>query len=134
MNKKQVRRFICVGLGLLVSLPIIFVGYAWLTHRPISFDSQEWKEGDDLTRGRMVRDMRRSIDFIEKTKSEVINILGEADYEKKAPTKTVLMYSISGELCSGPKTAVRYCLIPWGGFFVVEFDSNDVCVKEYVDD
>jgi len=45
----------------------------------IAFDSAKWKSGDSRTRGRMAHNLQHSSILANKTKFEVIGILGEPD-------------------------------------------------------
>lgn len=49
----------------------------WRTYDEMPFDAQKWREGDEIERGRMLRDMRNKITG--KTDAEVIEMLGNPD-------------------------------------------------------
>ncbi len=52
----------------------------------LKFDSTNWKSGNSRARGNMAHDLQRSPILADKTKVEVVELLGEPDNQKDSKT------------------------------------------------
>lgn len=71
--------------------PGFFTRKPWRTYDLMPFDSQKWRDGDPIDRGRMLRDMREKI--VGKNESEVIEMLGEPDEKMRQNGQESWLYT-----------------------------------------
>ena len=85
------------------------------------FDAGRWREGDALVRGRMADEIISSRILVGKTHSEVVNLLGQAEYD--APSQ--LSYTIDLRTKASDPAYLRD--------LIVRFDEHGEAQDSYVD-
>ena len=135
---KALRKTILVVLAILV-LGILagggYIAYYYLSHTPIKFSSEGWKQGDAVTRGRMLKDLRESGILIGKTKQQVIDLLGSPDTEEKDANA---MFDMERRIPYQYSYLVKryYTLIyaEWDESLNLNFDESGICTEFYMFD
>jgi len=62
------------------------------SHKP--FNSQEWRAGDTVERGRMIKDLYGSRDLDGESRESVVEMLGEPDKKSEVEAREVWLYRI----------------------------------------
>lgn len=83
----------------------------------LPFDSELWKTGDLRTKGKMTDNILNDSLLIGKTKTEILDLLGEPDQQ----TETRLHYTVD--------PGIKYMGEPWTYWLSVEMDSLSGKVK-----
>jgi hypothetical protein len=112
-----------------------YIAYFYLAHTPIKFSSEGWKQGDALTRGRMLKDLRESGILIGKTKQQVTDLLGPPDTEAKDANAMFDMERRIPYRCS--YLVKRYYTLlyaEWDETLNLNFDENGICTGFYIVD
>jgi len=139
---KALRKTILIVLVILV-LGILagggYIGYHYLAYRPIKFSSEGWKQGDSVTRGRMLGDLRRSGILIGKTKRQVEDLLGPPNREMKDTAITLIdgehraPYVYSYRVTIGNEM-IFHPIAEYSVILDLTFDENGICTETYVFD
>ncbi|MFH1549004.1 MAG: hypothetical protein ABIH04_00435 [Planctomycetota bacterium] len=141
---KRSRKIIIIAIIVIFGIPLLgalglggYVAYDSITHRPIRFSSEKWKEGDKATRGRMWQDLRKSGILIGKTGQEIIDLLGEPELMETSDPDTPLnmIYPIKGEA----HTLYVYCIEAyydpifrdWYVRIYIVFDESGHCTETF---
>jgi hypothetical protein len=102
---------VCLLLMLLVSVSC-GLKKPWRSYEQQPFDSQKWRDGDDITRGTMIFDLHGKRTLSGQSKEGVVTLLGEPDKKRSGNGVDVWLYQIE---VVGEKP-IR--------FFAVSFDRN----------
>lgn len=115
-NRAEHRHWWLVVSGILLFAVSAVFGCCPFTELLLShgFNSEKWKAGTLLDRGRMSQDLMRSDRLIGLTRPEVLDLLGPPDHDLKPDLD--LPYRID--------IGFRFCLSPWLYVLWVRFDST----------
>lgn len=105
------RAGVCLLMILLVSVSC-GLRKPWRSYEKQPFDSQKWRDGDDITRGTMIFDLHGKRHLGGHSKEGVVALLGEPDKKRSGDGLDVWLYQIE---VVGEKP-IR--------FFPVSFDKN----------